>query len=77
MSSLCRSGSPMCGLQGHIQLLRQPTWLLEQRAEDADATHLAGTAGSVVGHHGASAKVSWYRYHHIPINWDEELLLYL
>ncbi|XP_039459612.1 uncharacterized protein LOC120434994 [Oreochromis aureus] len=30
----------MCGLQGHIQLLRDPTWLLEQRAEDADATHL-------------------------------------
>ncbi len=52
----------MCGLQGYIQLLRHQPWLLEQRAQGSKATHLAGTAGSVVGHYGASSKVPWYRY---------------
>ncbi len=55
----------MCGLQGHIRLLRRQTWLLEPRAQGSEATHLAGAASSVVGHHGASAQVPWYRCDHI------------
>lgn len=60
-----RCRGPMCGLQGYIRLLRRQTWLLEPRAQGSKATHLAGAAGSVVGHHGASAQVPWYRYDHI------------
>lgn len=62
----------MCGVQGYVRLLWRQTWLLEPRAQGSKATHLAGTAGSVVGHHGASAQVPWYRYdhtHHIIWTW--------
>lgn len=63
----CRCGGPMCGLQGHIGPLRRQTWLLEPRAQGPEATHLAGPAGSVVGHHGASTQVPWYRYDHTSL----------
>lgn len=53
-------GGPMYGLQGFIQILRKRTWLLEPRARGTKATHLAGAAGPVVGHHGSSAQVPWY-----------------
>lgn len=57
-----RCGGPMCGVQGCFRLLQRQTWLLDQRAQGSKATHMAGTAGSVVGHHGTSAQVPWYRY---------------
>lgn len=56
---LFRYWGPMCGVQGYIRLRRCQTWLLGQRAHSSNTAHLAGTAGSVVGHHGASAQVPW------------------
>lgn len=50
----------MYDLQGHTALTEWQTCLLEPRALHSETTHLAGSAGSVVGHYGASAQVTWY-----------------
>ncbi|XP_064809826.1 uncharacterized protein LOC135525829 isoform X6 [Oncorhynchus masou masou] len=52
-------GDPMCGLQGRLWLLSSEAGLLESGMQSSEATHLAGSAGTVVGHHRTPAQVPW------------------
>lgn len=61
---LFRHGGAVRGVRGYIGLLRRQTWMLEPGAQGSEAAHLAWTACSVVGHHGASAQAAWYGFDH-------------